>query len=106
MSYKTLLSDLGLVVDECTVLVIPYEQVLAHKKQSSQSYYLLSRRNFHHFLKQGKRTFKTHSLSCIGPKNKRKVRTPRYTKHGFIIPFYHLTHFHQNTKGILIAVPE
>lgn len=104
MAYKTLIADLGLVVDDCTVLVVPYDQVIAHRKNSEQSYYLLSRRNFRHFLKQHTKPYKTHTLSCIGPKNKRKVKYPHYISKGFTIPFNHLTHFQQNSKGILIGV--
>jgi hypothetical protein len=104
MSYKTLLNDLGVVIDDCTILAVPYTQVIAHKTQADQTYYLLPRRHFHRFVKQGKRSFKTHSLSCIGPKNKRKIKTPHYSSNGFTVPFNHLTHFQQNSKGILIAV--
>jgi hypothetical protein len=113
MSYKKLLSHTGVTVDESTVLVVPIQYVIANKTTTIISkhgteynvqLYLIPTHRFHRLIKQDTKVYKTHSLSFVGTKNKRKPKTPRYTNSGFTIPFNHLTHFQQNSKGILIGV--
>ena len=68
------------------------------------SIYLLPRHYFHRFIKQDKRSYKTHKYSCMGIKNKRKVRRGRYSRDGFTIPMNHVTYISENSKGILIGI--
>lgn len=114
MAYKKLLSHIGLTIDECTVLVVPNQSILGtktttmttiHGTEYTARLYLIPTHHLHRLIKQDTKIYKTHSHSFIGKKNRRKPKTPRYTDYGFTIPFNHLTHIQQNSKGILIGVP-
>lgn len=113
MAYKKLLSHIGLTVDDRTVLIIPNQYILGtrintmtskHGTEYTGRLYLIPTHHFHSLVKQDTKVYKTHSLSFVGTKNRRKPKTPRYILSGFTIPFNHLTYIQQNTKGILIGV--
>jgi len=115
MAYKKLLTSLNITVNDQSVVVVPSKYVLARKSTTltnkhgtdyKATLYLLPTHHFHRLIKQDTTSYKTHQYSFVGTKNKRKPKTPRYTTHGFTIPFNNLTHIQQNSKGILIAVSE
>lgn len=110
---NSLLHDMGVVVNECTTIVIPHQYILGKKTQTmihpkkgpyQCTLYLIPRHLFHRILKQHTQPYKTHQYSCIGPPNTRKPKTPIHTKTHTMIPFQHLTHIQQNSKGILVGV--
>jgi hypothetical protein len=112
MAYTKLLTDLGIVVDDCSVLCIPNHYVIAtanktmtHPKKGdyTSTLFLIPRQHLHRLIKQHTKSYKTHKFSFVGKTNNRKPKTPTYKTDGILIPFNHLTHIQQNSKGILIG---
>ena len=102
----------GVIVDECTILRIPYKYVKAHtikyvkhkRGPYHAHYYLLPTHIIYKLPIQSNTIYHTHHYSIhtshytTTPHN-----TTTHTNTHFTIPLLHITHLQHNSKGLLLA---
>lgn len=100
---RAIVRDLGVVINDHSVIILPKNIILAKKQIGEQTLFLITRHILSKCIVQSKRQYKTHSRTFDNVSNRRKPKP--YTNHSksVMIPWNHLTIIQMNKKGILLG---